>query len=146
MKKCPYSEQREIILADAISPIATELRLLDPADLISLVRFERYGNLADLVSSAAELYYHPGTINFGAGGEYSLEWDGIPRVTLDLEIKPVGVTIYAQLSLTADFGAVEINHISFLNPSGSPDENTEFMRKSLKDARFVANRLDENVG
>lgn len=145
MKKCPYSEQREIILAEAISPIATELRLLDPADLISLVRFERNGNLADLVSSAAELYYHPGTINFGAGGEYALEWDGVPRVTLDLEIKPVGVTIYAQLSLTAEFGAVEINHISFLNPSDKPDENTEFMRNSLKDARFVANRIGESV-
>ena len=68
MKKSAYSEQREMIVAEAINPIATELRLLDPADLISLLRFECYGSIADLVSSAAELYYHPGTINFGAGG------------------------------------------------------------------------------
>lgn len=58
-----------MIVAEAINPIATELRLLDPADLISLLRFECYGSIADLVSSAAELYYHPGTINFGAGGD-----------------------------------------------------------------------------
>ena len=84
MKKSAYSEQREMIVAEAINPIATELRLLDPADLISLLRFECYGSIADLVSSAAELYYHPGTINFGAGGEYKLEWEGAPEIVLDL--------------------------------------------------------------
>jgi hypothetical protein len=86
MKKCPYTTQRERIVAEAISPVATELRLLDAADLISLLRFELYGNIADLVSSAAELYFHPGTVNFGAGGEYRLEWGGVPEVVLDLEI------------------------------------------------------------
>lgn len=67
MKRCPYSEKREQILAEAISPVASELRLLDAADLISLLRFESYGNLADLVASAAELYFLPGTVNFGLG-------------------------------------------------------------------------------
>jgi hypothetical protein len=76
MKKCPYSAQREQILAEAISPVASELRLLDAADLISLLRFERYGNLGDLVASAAELYFLPGTVNFGLGGDYKLDWGG----------------------------------------------------------------------
>ena len=62
MKKCSYTNQRERIVAEAISPVASELRLLDAADLISLLRFELYGNLSDLVSSAAELYFHPGTV------------------------------------------------------------------------------------
>lgn len=137
MKKCSYSDQREKIIADAINPIATELRLLDAADLIAMVRFECYGNIADLVSSAAELYYHPGTVNFGAGAEYKLEWDGIPEVTLDLELKPEGATVYAQLTLAARHAAVEINHIAFQNPSVNPDENTAFLRKSFEAARFV---------
>ena len=55
MKKCSYTNQRERIVAEAISPVASELRLLDASDLISLLRFELYGNLSDLVSSAAEL-------------------------------------------------------------------------------------------
>ena len=45
MKKCSYTNQRERIVAEAISPVASELRLLDAADLISLLRFELYGNL-----------------------------------------------------------------------------------------------------
>ena len=55
MRKSSYSAQRERIVAEAIGPVAWELRLLDAADLVSLLRFECYGNLSDLVSSAAEL-------------------------------------------------------------------------------------------
>lgn len=137
MKKCPYSAARESILAKAISPVASELRLLDPADLISLLRHEYHANLSDLVSSAAELYFHPGTVAFGVGGEYHLDWDTYPSVTLDLEIKPRGVTIHAQLTLEAERASVEINYISFVAPSSNPDENTDFLERSLRDAAFI---------
>ncbi|MFN7010749.1 MAG: hypothetical protein ACK4PN_12030 [Allorhizobium sp.] len=142
MKKCPYTSQRERIVAEAISPVATELRLLDAADLISLLRFELHGNIADLVSSAAELYFHPGTVNFGAGGEYRLEWGGQPEVVLDLEIKPKDVTIYAQLKLADEHAGLEINHIAFQQPSGDPDENTRMLERRLQEARFVKTRSD----
>lgn len=137
MKKCPYSAEREQILAEAISPVASELRLLDAADLISLLRFERYGNLADLVASAAELYFLPGTVNFGLGGDYKLDWGGPAEVTLDLEIKPNGVTIYAKLVLTEHFAGIEINHIAFDKVSTDPDENTALLARRLKEARYV---------
>jgi hypothetical protein len=137
MKKCEYSEQREKIVADAIRPVATELRLIDAADFIALLRFESHGSLADLVSSAAELYFLPGTVNFGIGGNYSLDWDTEPEITLDLELKPDGVTIYAQLALGKDSAGLEINHIAFQSPSSDPDENTAFLAKSLNAAKFV---------
>ncbi len=136
MKKNPFSEQRERILADAICPVVSELRLLDAADLIALLRFERHGSLADLVSSAAELYFHPGTIKFGIGGDYRLDWDQEPEVSLDLEIRPRGVAIYAKLTLGKNLAGIEINHIAFQNPSESPDENTRFMTASLAESRF----------
>ncbi|NTJ05966.1 hypothetical protein [Rhizobium lusitanum] len=137
MKKCPYSAQREQILAEAISPVAGELRLLDAADLISLLRFERYGNIADLVASAAELYFLPGTVNFGLGGDYKLDWGGPAEVTIDLEIKPHGVTIYAKLALAEHHAGIEINHIAFDRASTDPDENTALLARSLMDARYV---------
>ncbi|CCM74408.1 hypothetical protein [Rhizobium mesoamericanum] len=146
MKKCPYSTQREKILAEAISPVATELRLLDASDLISLLRFEYHGNLSDLVSSAAELFFHPGTVNFGHGGSYTLEWGGKPEVIIDLEIKPSGVTIYAQLTLAEEYAGIEINHIAFQNPSADPDENTAFLERSLRDARYNVEPLRALAG
>ena len=137
MRKCTYSAEREKIVAEAICPVATELRLLDAADLVSLLRFECYGNLADLVSSAAELYFLPGTVNFGAGGDYRLDWDTEPEVTLDMELRPQGVTVYAKLMLQKDKAAVEVTHVAFNNPSADPDDNTDFLRKSLAEAKYV---------
>lgn len=143
MKKCPFSDQREKLVADAITPVASELRMLDAADLISLLRFEQFGNLSDLVASAAELYFLPGTVRFGAGGDYRLEWGSEPEIVLDLEIKPPGVTVYAQLALRNQSAGVEINHISFQQPSPDPDENTAFLEKSLNAARFKKEPMTE---
>ncbi|MDQ1185039.1 hypothetical protein [Agrobacterium larrymoorei] len=139
MKKCPYSAQREEIVARAIGPVAAELRLIDAADLISLLKFEYYKSLSDLVDSAAELYFHPGTVHFGIGGDYTLDWDTYPSITLDLEIKPKGVTIYAQLMLGKDHAGVNINYINFQNPSNDPNENTAFLADSLRYATFYKN-------
>lgn len=136
MKQNSNSSKREKIIADAICLIASELRLIEAADLISMLRFERHGDLSDLVASAAEMFFLPGTIKLGIGGDYYLEWDGKPRVVLDLEIKPMGVTIYARLTLEHDCGGVEINHIAFDNPSESAQENTVFLEKSLRAAAF----------
>lgn len=137
MKKCQYSEEREKIVAEAIRPVATELRLIDAADFIALLRFESHGSLSDLVSSAAELYFLPGTVNFGIGGNYSLDWGTEPEITLDLELKPDGVTVYAQLALGKDTAGLEINHIAFQQPSEDPQENTAFLARSLEAAKFV---------
>jgi hypothetical protein len=137
MRKCTFSAEREKIVAEAICPVATELRLLDAADLVSLLRFECYGNLADLVSSAAELYFLPGTVNFGAGGDYRLDWDTEPEVTLDMELRPQGVTIYARLMLQKDKAGVEVTHVAFNEPAADPADNTAFLRKSLQEARYV---------
>ena len=104
---------------------------------MSLLRFECYGNLADLVSSAAELYFLPGTVNFGAGGDYSLDWGTEPEVTLDMELRPQGVTVYEKLLLQKDTAGVEVTHVAFNNPSADPDDNTAFLRKSLQEARYV---------
>lgn len=143
MKKASHSSEREKILAYAISPVASELRLLDAGDLISLIRMECNGSIADLVSSAAELYFHPGTVNFGSGGEYRLEWSGGPEVILDLEIKPPGVSVYARLTLADETASIEIDHITFLNPSADPDENTRFLEHSLNDAKFIVSEQSQ---
>ncbi|OLP58198.1 hypothetical protein BJF93_06125 [Xaviernesmea oryzae] len=136
MKRCSYSEEREKIVADAIRPVATELRLIDAADFIALLRFESHASLADLVSSAAELYFQPGTVNFGIGGNYRLDWGNSPEILLDLELKPDGVTVYAQLQLAKDKAGIEISHIAFNRPSEDPNENTAFLARSLDAAKF----------
>jgi hypothetical protein len=145
MRKTAHSAEREKIVAEALSPVATELRLIDAADLVSLLRYERWGNISDLVTSAAELYFMPGTVRLGAGGEYRLDWDCKPEILLDLELKPDGVTIYAKLSLADIQAGVEINHITFHHPSVDADTDTAFLAKTLSDARFVVKQDNQRA-
>lgn len=136
MKQPPYSAEREKIVADAICTVASELRLIDVADLISMLRFERHADLADLVSSAAEMFFLPDTVKLGIGGDYFLDWGGQPRVVLDLELRPRGVTIYARLSLEEECGGVEINHIAFDEYFENPQDATALLAESLRKAAF----------
>jgi hypothetical protein len=136
MMKTTCTEEREKIVADALRPVASELRLIDAGDLISMLKFECYGDLADLVASAAELYFLPGTISLGIGGDYWLDWSSHPRVVLDLELRPEGVTIYARLTLEDSVGGVEISHIAFESPDEDPEVNTLLLAESLLKSRF----------
>ncbi len=140
MKPCHYPAECEKIVADAMRPIASELRLVDAAELISLLRFERHGELADLVSESAELFYMPGTVCLGIGGDYHLEWKGEPRIVLDLELRPRGVTVYLRLTLQDETGGVEIDHIEFDSPSDNPETNVAFLSETLGRSAFLPRR------
>lgn len=143
MRLCPHTKQREEIVAKALRSVASELRLIDAADLIALLRLECHSNLADLVASAAELFFQPGTVNFGIGGDYRLDWGSTPEVTLDLELKPDGMTVFARLTLLESHGALEINHIVFDDPSADPDENTAFLATSLQASAFAGSDMSQ---
>ncbi|TIX64855.1 MAG: hypothetical protein E5V33_09210, partial [Mesorhizobium sp.] len=62
MNRQAYAKSREIIVANAIEEVITELRLIDVADYIAFIRLEHFACLSDLVDSAAELFFMPGTL------------------------------------------------------------------------------------
>jgi len=137
MRASQYSAECERIVAEAVRPIASELRLVDAADLIALLRFEKHADLAELVSESAELYFMPGTVSLGTGGDYHLEWRGEPRIALDLELKLQGVAVYLRLILQDETGGIEIEHIHFDEPASDEAVNTAFLAEMLRRAAFV---------
>ena len=108
MNPQPHASSREVIVATAIQPVVRELRLIDIADYIAFIRLEHFSAIADLVDSAAELYFMPGAWRLGLGGEAHVCWTGSPRIVLDLELRPEGAVVYFQLSMTATNASVDI--------------------------------------
>jgi hypothetical protein len=137
MNRQPHSEQREIIVARAVQEFVSELRMIDVADYIAFIRLERFANLADIVDSAAELYFHPGTLKLGHGGEAHVDWGSAPRILLDMELRPRGATVYFTLTLTELSAAIAVNFVSFQKADPDPDANTRFLEQSLAEARIV---------
>jgi len=131
-----HSSDREVVVAGAIREFVSELRLVDIADYIAFIRMERFGNISDIVDSAAELYFMPGTLRLGHGGEAHVEWTGEPRIVLDLELHPLGVVVYFTLTMTAHHAAVDVNYISFDNPDQDPETNTRRLEDALMTARI----------
>ena len=136
MDRQPHADTREIIVADAIEQVVRELRLIDVADYIAFIRLEHFACLSDLVDSAAELYFRPGTLRLGHGGEAHVDWSGSPRIVLDLELRPPGVTVYFQLTLSELGASVVVNYVSFEKPGEDPEHNTALLEAVIEQARI----------
>lgn len=136
MIRQPHTAAREVIVAKAIEEVASELRLVDVVDYVAYIRLEHFSTVADIVESAAELYFLPGTVSFGHGGEARVGWSGEPEILLDMQLKPQGVIVYLTLKLTDRTAAVTVNYVSFDESSDDPAENTRFLEVALEAARL----------
>ncbi|MDX8498755.1 hypothetical protein RFM99_10005 [Mesorhizobium sp. VK4C] len=136
MNRQPHANSREQIVAGSIQDVVGELRLIEVADYIAFIRLEHFACLSDLVDSAAELYFQPGTLRLGHGGEAHVDWTGHPRIVLDLELRPRGVTVYFQLTLTGQGASVVVNYVSFEKPGETPEHNTALLVDAIEQARI----------
>ncbi|MER9842476.1 hypothetical protein NKJ59_14655 [Mesorhizobium australicum] len=136
MNRQPHAKSREIIVASAIEQVVVELKLIDVADYIAFIRLEHFACLSDLVDSAAELFFMPGTLRLGHGGEAHVDWSGSPRIVLDLELRPPGVTVYFQLTLSETGSTVLVNYVSFEKPGEDPGHNTALLEAVIEQARI----------
>mgnify|MGYP001088595319 CR=1 FL=1 len=140
MRSNEFSSEREAIVLQNMREFAHDLRYVDVADYVAFVRCERLGNIADIVNSAAELFFFPGTLRFGHGGEVELTWEEPPRVALDLEFNNLGVHVYFQLVLRGECMQVELRHVTFSDPRPDTAGNTEMMARAFADARIPGRR------
>ncbi|MGN6471337.1 MAG: hypothetical protein ACTHLC_17350 [Rhizobiaceae bacterium] len=136
MDRQPHTDTREIIVARAIQNVVSELRMVDVADYVAYIKLERFANISDLVASAAELYFMPGTLRLGHGGEAQVCWATPPKIVLDLELRPRGATIYFTLALSDQHAEIEVNYVSFDAPDSDPDVNTSFLEAAIADSRI----------
>ncbi len=127
---------REAIVAEAIKDVVGELRLVDVADYIAFIRLEHFATVSDIVDSAAELYFLPGTLKLGHGGEAHVTWASAPRIVLDLELRPAGATVYFALILEDERAAVEVNYVAFERPDPEPHRNTAFLAEAIEGSRI----------
>jgi hypothetical protein len=132
-----YTREREKALAEGMRDVASELRLIDPADFIAFLRTEQFGNMRSLVNSSTEMFFRPGTISFGLSGEVELQWGSAPCVSLDMEFHNMNVSAYFRLILQDVHAGIDISYVSFEGGSADPDENTRRLIEAIAEARIV---------
>jgi hypothetical protein len=131
-----YTFDREKALAEGIKEVASELRLVEAADFVAFIRTEQFANIANLVNSSTELYFKPDTIKFGLSGDADLQWGSCPCVSLDMDFHHMRVNVYFRLLLEALHASIEIDYITFDEPSADPDQNTQRLVEAIAGARL----------
>ena len=125
---------REKILADGLLAVASELRLIDVAELIDFVRAEKYSNIQDLIDSSVELYFRPGVLTFAWVAQTRLEWSAAPSISLDMEFRNRRITVFFCLQLEGHAASVGIRHIAFDVQPSDQDAGTRELREAIADA------------
>ena len=119
------SADRERIIADALVDVASELRLIDAAELILMIRNDHAANIADLVNSSTELFFQSGTMRYALSANYRAPWDATPVVAIDMEFQHARVSAFFRLTIGERRAGVEIIDILFdeqgLDESGKAD-------------------------
>jgi hypothetical protein len=104
---------REQIIADALVGFASELRLTDAAELMSMIQNDHAANLADLVNSSTELFFKSGTLRYALSASFKAPWDATPTVEIDMEFRHAAVCAFFRLTIGQRRAGVEIQDILF---------------------------------
>lgn len=132
-------DERVALLAHAVGaafePVADELRLVDAGDFIAYIHDGKFANIQDIVNSSVELFFKPGTVTFGWGAEFELDWNDTLAITLDMEFRHGPVWLVFKLILRAMQTEVKIEHFS---PKGSlaSRQDLTVLIDAINDARL----------
>ena len=105
--------EREQIIADALVGFASELRLTDAAELMSMIKNDHAANLADLVNSSTELFFKGGTLRYALSASFKAPWDATPTAEIDMEFRHAAVCAFFRLKIGQRRAGVEILDILF---------------------------------
>jgi hypothetical protein len=127
---------REQIIADALVGVASELRLTDAAELMSMIRNDQAANIADLVNSSTELFFKSGTLRYALSASFKAPWDATPTVEIDMEFRHAAVCAFFRLKIGQRRAGVEIIDILFDEPGLDDFAKAERLSTALENARL----------
>jgi hypothetical protein len=127
---------REQIIADALVDFASELRLTDAAELMSMIRNDHSANIADLVNSSTELFFKNGTLRYALSANFKAPWDATPTVEIDLEFRHASVCAFFRLTIGQRSAGVEIIDVLFEERGLDDLAKGERLSAALESARL----------
>jgi hypothetical protein len=128
---------REQIIADALVDVASELRMTDAAELISMIRDDHAANIADLVNSSTELFFKSGTLRYALSARFKAPWDATPVIEIDMEFRHAAVCAFFRLKIGQRRAGVEIIDILFDEQGLDDLTKAERLSAALASARLA---------
>ncbi len=137
----PAFRQREQIIADALVEVASELRLIDAAELMLMIRNDHAANIADIVNSSTELFFRPGALRYALSSSFRAAWDATPVVAIDMEFRHAMVCAFFRLTIGQRCAGVEITDILFDENGLNDESKADRLATALAGARLGGGAL-----
>jgi hypothetical protein len=132
------TQEREQIIAQALVDVASELRLIDAAELMTMIRNDHAANIADLINSSTELFFKSGTLRYALSASYKAPWDGTPVIALDMEFRHAMVSAFFRLTIGERRAGVEVIDILFDEQGLDDRAKAERLKAAFDTARLQA--------
>jgi hypothetical protein len=109
--KAPEMKAFEEVLACNIKDVIGDLCMADADVIMSYATNQLHGNMREIITSAAELYFKDNTLTYAHGADVSLEWGHPPCIVLDMEFVHGPVSVFFKLVLGGQHIGVQINRM-----------------------------------
>ena len=133
-----YTHAFEQIIADGLTQVASELRLVELPEILTLIRNGQNINIADIVNSSSELHFVSGTLSYARHADYTVQWDDSPAISIDLVFRQPPVQIFFRLHIGQQKAAVEILHDRFECEEQDEGERLRLLSEAMARARLPA--------
>ena len=130
-------DQLEKILAHAMVDLAGELRLIDRIDVLSEQANGRTGNIADMVASAAELFFQQGTVSCGHHRCTSPEARPGGPVNFSLVFRSTGVEARFELRIAESHTEIALCDLHYQPPAHCQGVKLRRLHHALESARLA---------
>lgn len=131
-----YPHAFEQIIADGLTQVASELRLVELSEILTLIKNGQNINIADIVNSSSELHFVSGTLSYARHADYTVQWDGSPAISFDLEFRQPPVQLFFRLHIGRESAAVEILHHKFEGGEQNEQEGLKLLSEAMARARL----------
>ncbi len=101
----------EEILACYLKDVIADLCLADPDIIMSYVNNQLHGNMDEIITSSAELYFKDRTLSYAYAADVSSQWGQPPCVVLDMEFMHEVVSVFFKLVLGEQHIGVQISRL-----------------------------------
>ena len=127
---------RAEILAEALVEFVADLSLVEASDMMDYIRGHKWATIADLVQSSSELWFRDGTLLFACMGDFDVDWQKPPSISLELEFQNEGVSAFFSLRLGRPTCLVELKAVWFACPPSDEAGATDLFAQAVADARL----------
>lgn len=128
----------ERLITQTIRPFVKELRMVDLADYVAFLHFDKHHQVADIVDSAAEQFFAPGFLVYRETGSIEIDWGQPARVVLELAMNAPGITYEFTLELDDEAARVSLGYINRAEVTVQAVSPFELLLRSVETNSFAA--------